>query len=147
MKKSWAYSQDRQHLTAGFMQLTSIFFKVDIPSALWNVLLATSLLNKPIQLHSHYRCMCVWLENETALTWHISLIKLQSMLLSLYASQASVCSRSNSSFVTLKLMWRGWNFIHQTHGALFKQHGSQLPGNALLKFISDMNSVFCLYHK
>lgn len=74
-----------------------------------------------------YVCVCVWLANGAALTRHISLMELQSVLLSLYASQASVCSRSNSSFVTLKLMLRGWNFSHRTHRALFKQHGSQTP--------------------
>lgn len=53
-------------------------------------------------------CVCVHISNGTVVTRHIS--KLQSSLLSLYASQASVCSRSNSTFVTLKLTLRGWDF-------------------------------------
>lgn len=55
-------------------------------------------------------CVCVHISNGTVVTRHISLMELQSSLLSLYASQASVCSRSNSTFVTLKLTLRGWDF-------------------------------------
>lgn len=54
------------------------------------------------------------LGNVAAVTRHISLMELQSLLLSLYASQASVCPRSNSSFVTVKLTLRGFLFIRPT---------------------------------
>lgn len=87
------------------------------------------------------------LGNGAAVTRHISLIELQSLLLSLYASQTSVCSRSNSTFVTLKLTLRamGFLFIKPTeHFSNIMVHW--LCGNALLKFNNDVNSLLCLYY-
>ncbi len=82
-----------------------------------NVVLA---LPQRSTLYSTYSTLCVCLGNGASVTRHISLMELQSLLLSLYASQASVCSRSNSSFVTLKLTSRGWDFYSSNLQSAFQ---------------------------
>lgn len=98
-----------------FMYLTTLFFlslTLPIPSALWKCSINAVAVKEadamvPYSTPRVYLC----LGNGTAVTGHISMMELQSLLLSLYARQASVCSRSNSTFVTLKLTLRRWDFF------------------------------------
>ena len=111
-----------------FMDLTSFLS----PALQYgNVVLALELSEKHMLQHLQYTVCVCFLGNGAAVTKHISLMELQSLLLSLCASQASACSRSNRSFVSVKPTLGGQDFYSSNLRSAFSNGAvHRLPGNA-----------------